>query len=201
MPRSQPSAPTSPPLQFGAVATLRACVNQFGPESAVQKLALLRACTAGAVLDSRVLLAYHDCLLFLLAYPESAELHALTRRELARVATAARAIVERGKTRMRAGLANSGVAWAPMTIAFGHDIARWLASRYPRHAEVDSFDEAGASLANLLRHALPPLEFELLATGEADSDEFLVQASEGPLELVVGVQYDKREQVLACVVP
>ncbi|MEO8344527.1 MAG: hypothetical protein ABI607_02430 [Betaproteobacteria bacterium] len=169
----------SSPLQLAAVTGLRGCANQFGRASAAQKLSLLRKCSTGAVIDADVLLAYHDCLLFLLAYPESAQLHAITRRELARVATAARAIVQGGNARMRAKLANSGVAWAPMTIAFGYDIARWLAIRHPRHAEVDSFDAAGASLANVLRHALPPLEFELLATGEHDSQDFLAQASEG----------------------
>ena len=86
-----------------------------------------------------------------------------------RVAAAARVMIEAGSARARARLANSGVAWAPMTIAFGYDIARWLADRHPRHAEIDSFDEAGASLPALLRHALPAMEFELLAADDAAS--------------------------------
>ena len=180
MKRSRRLAVSAPaPLRLAAVSALRACANRFGAEAAAHKLALLRACSSGAVVDPDVLLAYHDCLLFLLAYPESAQLHALTRRELLRVSLAARAIVENGKARMRSRLANSGVAWAPMTIAFGHDIARWLATRYSPYAEIDSFDTAGAPLAQLLRHALPPLEFELLATAEADSAAFLAQASDG----------------------
>ena len=71
-------------------------------------------------------------------------------------------MLEAGPARTRARLANSGVAWAPMTIAFGYDIARWLAIEHPRHAEIDSFDDNGASLPDLLRHALPAMEFELL---------------------------------------
>ena len=80
---------------------------------------------------------------------------------------------------MRARLANSGVAWAPMTIAFGYDIARWLAERHPRHAEIDSFDADGAALPALLRHALPALEFEMLAADDAASGDILATASEG----------------------
>ncbi len=173
------SGSATTPLRPAVVSALRDCANRFGTEMAAQKLALLRACSAAAILESGELLAYHDCLLFLLAYPETAQLHALARRELLRVAGAARLLVEKGNARERARLANSGVAWAPMTIAFGHTIARWLATRHAPHAEIDSFDAAGAPLANLLRHALPPMEFELLATGEDDSDALLAQACEG----------------------
>ena len=72
-------------------------------------------------------------------------------------------MLEGGSDALRSRLANSGVAWAPMTIAFGYDIARWLAEEHPRHAEIDSFDEDGASLPELLRHALPAMEFELVS--------------------------------------
>ena len=172
-----PAVAAPAPLRLATITALRACANRFGAEASAQKRALLRECSAGGVHDHEVLLAYHDCLLFLLAYPESASLFAQAGRELDRVARAARAIMDSGSARTRARLANSGVAWTPMTIAFGHDIARWLAIAHPGHADIDSFDPEGASLANLLRHALPPLEFEILATGEADSDAFLAQAT------------------------
>ncbi len=174
-----PVAAASAALDLATVSALRACANRFGIDAAAQKLVCLHACSVRGLGEPDVLLAYHDCLLFLLAYPESAQLLELTRRELGRVAASARVIVERGTVRSRTRLRNSGVAWAPMTIAFGHSIARWLAQEHPAHAEIDSFDAAGTPLADVLRHALPPLEFELLATDEADSDALLAQASEG----------------------
>jgi hypothetical protein len=161
------------------VAALRACANRIGAEHAARKSALLRECANCTLTDPEPLLAYHDCLLFLLAYPESATLLAAARRELARVAAAARMMVEAGPARVKAKLANTGVAWAPMTIAFGYDIARWLAERHPQHAEIDSFADDGAALPALLRHALPPLEFELLAADDAASEDFLATASAG----------------------
>jgi hypothetical protein len=167
----------APPLREW-VAELRAWANRFGREPAARKAALLRECGRSTLSDPETLLAYHDCLLFLLAYPESPGLHAAAQRELIRVAAGARVMLEAGPARTRARLANSGVAWAPMTIAFGYDIARWLAIEHPRHAEIDSFDENGASLADLLRHALPAMEFELLS-GEAAPEEFLREASSG----------------------
>ena len=125
MPRSGRIVDADPQARLfaDAVAALRACANRFGREPASRKAALLRECADSKLTDPETLLAYHDCLLFLLAYPESSPLHAAARRELARVAAAARGLIEAGPARARARLANSGVAWAPMTIAFGYDIA------------------------------------------------------------------------------
>ena len=181
MPRSGRVAVPDPKARATAdrVAALRACSNRFGGEHAARKATLLRECTASALTDPKALLAYHDCLLFLLAYPESAELHTAAKRELARVAAAARILIESGRAPVRAQLANTGVAWAPMTIAFGYDIARWLAGSHPRHCEIDSFDETGLPLSAVMRHALPAMEFELLAAHDADSHGLLVNASAG----------------------
>ncbi len=180
MPRSRRVAKSGQvgPALLELVGALRECANRFGREPAARKAALLRACARSTLIDPESLLAYHDCLLFLLAYPESPRLHGAAKGELIRVAAAARVMLDAGPARTRARLANSGVAWAPMTIAFGYDIARWLATEHPRHAEIDSFDESGASLPDLLRQALPAMEFELLS-GEAGPDEFLREASSG----------------------
>ena len=180
MPRSSRSAVAvaATPLH-GAVAALRAGANKFGADATAHKENLLRECSTHALTDPGTLLAYHDCLLFLLAYPESPTLLAIARRELVRVAAAARVIIETGAARTRARLANSGVAWAPMTIAFGFDIARWLVAKHARHAEIDSFGDAGVPLADLLRHTLPAMEFEMLAAGEDDSNDLLALACAG----------------------
>jgi hypothetical protein len=181
MPRSAGAVVSDPQAQSLAntVAALRACANRFGREPGTRKAMLLRQCAAHALADPDTLLSYHDCLLFLLAYPESSALHAAARRELIRVADAARAMIDSGSVRTRARLANTGVAWAPMTIAFGYDIARWLADSHPQHGDIDSFDEAGTSLAALLRQALPEMEFELLADDDAAAEDLLAQASAG----------------------
>ncbi len=125
-----------------------------------------------------VLVAYHDCLLCLLAYPETRSLRDTARTELARVADAARAIVAKGPARARAKLANTGVAWTPVTISFGWDIARWLVRRFPTRAEIDSFGDDGVPLATILAASLPAMEFELAATDDASS-ELLAGATEG----------------------
>jgi hypothetical protein len=169
---------TTEPLDSDTVDRLRGAALSFGGDSPARKSAALARCAARRIDDAPVLVSYHDCLLCLLAYPETRALRDAAGTELARVADAARAIVANGPERARAKLANTGVAWTPVTISFGWDIARWLARRFPGRAEIDSFGDDGVSLATILAASLPAMEFELAATDEA-SAEFLRGATEG----------------------
>lgn len=167
---------TPRPLEAATVAALRSVANRFGSADRARRLALLRAAADGALCDPEALLAYHDVLLFLLAYPATAAMRSLVSRELARVAAAAREIEAHGPARARARLRGSGIAWSTITIAYSYPIARWLVSRYPRCAEVDSFGARGALLAQWLRHALPSTEFELVESSE-DRPKALLEAA------------------------
>ena len=169
---------TSRLLDLDAVNGLRAAALRFGGEQAIVKSAALAACASREIADPAVLVAYHDCLLCLLAYPETRALRDATRGELKRVGESARKIIDGGSARARGRLANSGVAWTPVTINFGWDIARWLVQRFPAFAEIDSFGEDGVSPQSILADALPPMEFELTASDEPPS-EFVDSASVG----------------------
>jgi hypothetical protein len=168
---SPPPAATTP---AATVAALRDVANRFGADAA-GKSVLLRRASAMAQMDVATLLAYHDVLLFLIAYPETSAMRALAGRELARVADLARDFAVVGPARARARLRGTGIAWSATTIAFSLPIARWLLARYPACAEIDSFGDGGARLAEWLRHALPPAEFALADAGE-DAPESLVDA-------------------------
>jgi hypothetical protein len=152
---------------------------RFGNGSADRKATILGACAARLIDDPSVLVAYHDVLLFALAYPETSALREAARRELERVARTARRLAEHGSTKAQARLENTGIAWSALTIGFGWDIACWLVERFPRHAEIDQFGVGGAALAGLLQHALPAAEFELLAADDTDAMAVLDRASAG----------------------
>jgi len=172
------SRPTPRPLGVVAVDDLRRIALDFDSASATRKATALARCASRAIDDPTVLVTYHDCLLCLLAYPETRALRDAARIELARVARAAREIVTEGSARARAKLANTGIAWTPVTINFGWDVARWLVRRFATRAEIDSFGEDGVALATILTAALPAIEFELVATDETSLD-FLDLASAG----------------------
>ncbi len=165
-------------LDANAVDELRAVTLRFGGEHSVRKSRALAACAPCTIDDASVLVAYHDCLLGLLAYPETRAHSDAARTELHRVARAARSIVETGPARARAKLANTGIAWTAVTINFGWDIARWLVERFPELAEIDSFGDDAAGLRPILAAALPAMEFELAASGESPP-ELLDRASAG----------------------
>ncbi len=175
MRRSDKANLPSRQLEAATVTALRKVANRFGGADGARSLALLRAAADRALADAEVLLAYHDVLLFLLAYPATAAMRSLAARELTRVAAAARDIDAHGPPRARALLRGSGIAWSAITIAYGYPIVRWLVSRFPGCVDADSFGERGALLAEWLRHGLPPAEFELLASGE-ESPEALLDA-------------------------
>jgi hypothetical protein len=169
---------TARPLDAGTVDALRRVALTFGGEAAANKSAVIARCASRGIDDAAVLVAYHDCLLCLLAYPETPALRDAARQELRRVALAAHRIVRDGPARARRRLANTGVAWTPVTISFGWDIARWLVRRFPKRAEIDSFGDDGAALPTVIAGALPAMEFELAAADDA-SFEFLERASTG----------------------
>jgi hypothetical protein len=166
-------------LEAATVTELRAAANRFGGAAGARSLALLRAAADGALGDIEVLLAYHDVLLFLLAYPATAAMRSLAARELTRVAAAARDIDTHGPARARNSLRGSGIAWSSITIAYGYSIVRWLVARFPRCVDVDSFGERGVLLAEWLRHGLHPAEFELLASGEESPEALLDAGTKG----------------------
>ena len=155
------------PLDIVAVDDLRRVALAFDETSAARKSAALARCASRAIEDPVALVAYHDCLLCLLAYPHTRALRDAAAAGLERAAAAARTIATAGPQRTRAKLANSGIAWTPVTINFGWDIARWLARRFAKYAEIDSFGEGGVALATVLAAALPAIEFELAAAQES----------------------------------
>jgi hypothetical protein len=165
-------------LDLATVDALRSVALRFGPEHHAAKARALAAGASSDLTEPAALLAYHDCLLCLAAYPETRQLLATTRRELRRVAAAAHALYSRGPARGRAKLANTGVAGTEVTINFGWDIARWLVARFPRRAELDSFGDDGVPPPQILAESLAPMEFELAAS-EADALEFIAAASAG----------------------
>ena len=179
MSRGETANSATRPLEAATVAELRAMANRFARADRARKLALLRMAAGSDLCDTGLLLVYHDVLLFLLAYPATSAMRSLAFHELERVAAATQEIDSNGAARERVRLRGSGVAWSTITVAYSYPISRWLVSRFPRCAEVDSFGEGGALLAHWLRHALPPAEFELPELLHETPEDLLEAATAG----------------------
>jgi hypothetical protein len=85
---------------------MRAAASRFGAAECARKSALLALGAGREIVAADVLVAWHDCLLYLIAYPESAALLRAARAELRRVAHVARRIAEA----VRPGAAGSRAA-------------------------------------------------------------------------------------------
>ena len=141
-------------LDLRTVDNLRAVALRFGPLDATAKTRALSATASCAVTEVAALCAYHDCLLCLLAYPQTRALRDAARSELRHIAGVSRQLFDSGPARTRAKLANTGVAFTDVTINFGWDIARWLVERFPRQADIDSFGEEGLPPQEVVGEAL-----------------------------------------------
>lgn len=156
-------------LSAEAVRELRVVASRFNDRDAAEKTSLLSECSKSTIENVRVLLAYHDCLLFLLAYPQTPELRALATQELDRVAAEAKRLAERGE-RNRRFLEDSGVAWSETRGPIAYPIARWLVERYPHQADIESFADDGHPLPTVLSLCMPKLEESILSREEGSQE-------------------------------
>src|SRR6516164_2417170 len=85
------------------VNALRAVASRFGPAEVLRHARALRRCAMKAIDQPDVLLAYHDCLLFMLAYPTSAAALEGGQRPGARAPCGSWHRVGRGHAQLRMG--------------------------------------------------------------------------------------------------
>ena len=114
------------------VDALTAAAPRYSPRDRAAKLRLLGALAAAPVRSARALLAFHETLCFLQAYPDDPEV--LLRIERALALFPAR--VARLGAPARARLHDSGIAGTTLDYPFGLPMARWLAARAGGDVEV-----------------------------------------------------------------
>lgn len=153
------------PVTASACAALRRLRSQYDADAAAAKLALARAIARRGVRvrSFRALDQLHDDLLFLCAFPDSAEIQAMARRALARVEPALRALSRRQRARADdTGMAGTISAYTPTA-----EIAQWITARWPRAAELDwaAIDDTSAIDA-MIRPLLHPAEDDGFESGE-----------------------------------
>lgn len=186
-------APTRPSARAAAVARRPASRGALTPRE-LSQLVQLRRPAAGAALERkrallaraaghrlpatrwRALLALHDALLSVRAFPEAHDTWALAGRALARVEAA----VRRLPPRERARGADSGVAGTVTRHAFEHGIARWLVRRHAREVDIDwaALDDT-APVDALVRPELVRAEEDAFDGGLLSTREWLALARAG----------------------
>ena len=129
---------------------LSAMKGRFGRDAAREAFALLERCAATRMRDPGELIRFHEVVLFLRAYPQSA-----------RVLRLADQILFSFGDRLRGDLSAfedpeiSGIAGTGLSTNFSHEIVRGLVERYPRHISIDwdayeHADRLGSVLSELV---------------------------------------------------
>ena len=132
----------------GALRRLARIRLEYGGDAAARKLALLRAIDRADLGAARRVVALHETLCFLRAYPDDARVLRAVERMLARFDR------RRDLARHRDDAREQRIAGTAIRFRFFHAMARWLTARWPAHLAVEwkAFEQA-----DLLERLLPVL--------------------------------------------
>ncbi|MBX7108049.1 MAG: hypothetical protein K1X61_05315 [Chitinophagales bacterium] len=159
-------AMSAEPLGIDEVKALRTCSNRYGASWTERKLELLNQFAARHIVDVNVLIAYHDCMLFLLAYPENRQLLHLAADELDRIAGIVQSIFDGTNQRKQKQLSGTGIACSTVHVAFSLDLTAWLADRFPSQVSIFEFAGEKETVREILLLLLPASERESMEKKE-----------------------------------
>jgi hypothetical protein len=129
---------------------LKNLLGIYTAESAKQKEELIKSISKQTLKVSN-LLEYHECLLFIVAYPSTQTILQLVNKEFNRIAHFLKLLSNRQKEL----LLDTGLPYTKMTTRFSCDILYEMIYTYQCIIEMDSFEEDGMTLNSLLNLTLP----------------------------------------------
>jgi hypothetical protein len=136
--------------------------REAGERATLSRKRWLRTAAETRLEDPPELAAYHDALMFLIAYPDDRELLRLAKSELSRVARTVRDWSRATGDELAAQIEGSGIAHTELVHGFTLDAARWLASRFPRDISLEWRED---SLGREFDSFLPALVARVEADG------------------------------------
>ncbi|MBP9881883.1 MAG: hypothetical protein KBF32_00680 [Chitinophagales bacterium] len=160
-------------LDAESVRQLREAATCFNADWPALKLKLLKDISQKSINKVNVLIDYHDCLLFLLAYPETYELFALSKAELKRVSVVTKALFTEGNERIRHQLSGTGIANTPVHVTFGFELASWLVQRFPQQVSILECAGIKAAVNEIFLLLLPATEREYFERQHETFSQFI----------------------------
>ena len=163
------------------LADLEAAKSQYGSGCAARVERLLAAIRNCEFSGAESLIRFHDALLFLRAFPQSSKVAALSEELLNSI--------ERRVTQLRDSGADtelfdseefSGIAGTAIEDTFTYEVARWLASRYPREISAEwDLDEQSRQMSSSLPQFLPLLGDDCFVEADTPYLDWLSAAAGG----------------------
>lgn len=154
---------------------LRQLSNQFSTEAEQQKNTLLQQLAGIHFTTPKELIAYHETLLFMAAYPQSSALHKTTMAELKRIAQIAATIQNGNNSGKAQQLVRTGIAGTHTRANFSLTLCRHLLHFYGDAIQLYSCEGDDAWSKEILRCALPLAESEQLNDSSVTLESWLLQ--------------------------
>lgn len=107
-----------------------------------------------------VIKAYHDLLLFYVAFPANKKILHLVTAELQRVAAAVGVIYQLKNITLQNSLTGSGIARSRLLCAYSFSLAKWLVKNFPGAVSLSGSDATPDEVVAVIQLLLPGIEFE-----------------------------------------
>jgi len=163
------------------LSALEAARSQYGPGCAAGVEKVLASLRDQTFADAESLIAFHDALLFLRAFPQSRKVVILTEALLCRVGQQVKMLRDSGADLdLFDSEEFSGIAGTAIRDTFTYEVARWLALRFASELRVDwDLDEQSRQMSSSLPQQLPLLADDCLVEADTPYLEWLSSAAGG----------------------
>jgi hypothetical protein len=160
---------------------LEAARSQYGLGCAARVERVLASLRGQTFADAESLIAFHDALLFLRAFPQSRKVVILTEALLCRVGQQVKMLRDSGADLdLFDSEEFSGIAGTAIRDTFTYEVARWLALRFASELRVDwDLDEQSRQMSSSLPQQLPLLADDCLVEADTPYLDWLSSAAGG----------------------
>lgn len=155
------------------IEELKQALVVFDETSAGRKLDVLKKCSQLKLSDPKLILQYHNALLFALGYCENETVYLTAQHEMERIGEAVKKLPPYKKE----ALDRSGIAFSETQGAYSFTLIKELIKKFPGQLSIHSFDEAGIHPKEILKNVLPEMEFELASDEKLNAMKWLEKAS------------------------
>lgn len=145
------------------IKSLRSVCSRFDDNAELEIEGLLRQLASIRVKHSKLILEYHQLLLFLSAYPQNKSLFQLAESELNRVEALVREVFTGKNESLRRQLINTGIANTELNVSFSFHLVNWLVEEFQKDVQLFSIDADDATVEHVFCACLPDVERDLIA--------------------------------------
>lgn len=149
------------------IDALSAIINDFSIEATRLKQQLLEEIKVSLKFNNKTLIKYHDCLLFLLAYPDNEIIYQIAIKELDRLVLLISSYSENKKT----SLSGSGLPGTTTICSYSFELSRWLSNKYGKEIEIESSAAEKNVIRETIRLLFPEPEYWQTTQDELSIDK------------------------------